>query len=170
MLSADYLHECFEYIHETGELFWRKRPAKHFKARPGSFNTRWAGRLAGSINGNGYYWVEINGTAYAVHRIIWAMHFGQWPEKQIDHINRNRIDNRLQNLRLVTATENCRNKSRSSANTSGVKGVCWDRASGKWLAQIKVDMKNKNLGRYANLEDARAAREAAERIHGYLPA
>lgn len=91
------------------------------------------------------------------------MHYGKIPEgMEIDHINHITDDNRIENLRLVTRKDNCKNVSMSKSNKSGVVGVSWCKRTCKWFASIRVDRKEKFLGRYDKIDDAAAARKAAE--------
>lgn len=86
---------------------------------------------------------------------------------EIDHINLDRLDNRRENLRICTRTENSHNMPMLSTNTSGYKGVTWDKANNKWIAQIDVNKKHMNLGRFTDIiEAARAYNEAAIKHHG----
>jgi hypothetical protein len=101
------------------------------------------------------------------HRVAWALHYGEWPSDQIDHVNGDKTDNRLENLRIVTAQGNAKNRSLRSDNTSGHVGVYWVRETKKWSAQIKVDGRQKTIGSFESLEDAVKARKAAEDLNGY---
>jgi len=94
------------------------------------------------------------------------MVYGYWPN-QIDHIDGDRANNSLHNLRDVTNQINSMNIKIPSSNTSGHIGVCWDKSRNKWLAHITVDQKLKNLGRFINKEDAVKVRKEAERIYRY---
>lgn len=102
-----------------------------------------------------------------VHRIAWLLHYGQWPEGDIDHINGVKTDNRIENLRVGTRASGNHNKGVNRLNSSGFRGVSWDSDRRKWAAQIKIDGKNKRLGRFKDVEDASRAYEAAAKIvHG----
>ena len=92
---------------------------------------------------------------------MWAMHHGEWPE-MLDHINGDRLDNRLKNLRPVSKRENNFNKKMRGDNTSGVIGVRWHKQRHKWNARIALDGKERSLGMYDNIEAAREARLKAE--------
>ena len=111
---------------------------------------------------NGYLVVRVNGKLYYSHRLIWLWFHGYFPEHGIDHINRVRSDNRLENLREVSQTCNLRNCGLSVKNTSGVKGVCWVTRYGKWKARVRVANKVKNLGHHKTFTEAVAHRLAAE--------
>jgi len=108
-------------------------------------------------------------TTLAAHRVAWALYHGEWPSGQIDHINGNRTDNRLSNLRDVVNAENAKNMAMKRNNTSGVNGVYLHRQTGKWCAQINAFGKAVGLGLFTEKRDAVIARKAAERVLGYAP-
>ncbi len=166
---VEYLHECFAYDPETGVLTWKERPREHF-SRPGShlnFLTRWAGRSAGAQSKLGYLHVGVDGTLHPVHRIAWALHYGAWPDRQLDHINLIKDDNRIANLRGVDNATNCRRQVRPRNNPSGCLGVFWNDKSGKWQARIKFMGKAYHLGMFTDKADAIAARKAADAQFGF---
>ena len=109
----------------------------------------------------GYVVVKINGTQDYLHRIV----FGAASGEIIDHINRNKLDNRLANLRKCTTKENCRNSSISKNNQSGFNGVSYRNDRKKYRAYIMVDRKQLNLGYYQNIQDAMQARINAENVY-----
>lgn len=117
---------------------------------------------------NSYLCGRTGGKTYYAHRIIWKWLYGDEP-KFIDHINQNRQDNRVENLRAVSKSENCRNTSIGKRNTSGHLGVQWDTRRKCWRAEIKVNKKNIHLGRFTTKEEAVQARKTAEREHGFHP-
>lgn len=134
-------NEIFSY--HDGKLLW-KQPGK----------ARVIGKPVGNLDSNGYLLVAMKGKRYRVHRIIYEMHNGTIPEGyQIDHINRVRDDNRIENLRLATLAENNRN--------TGAKGYSWHSKAKKWSAQIGVNGKKKHLGLYETKEEAASAYSAA---------
>lgn len=146
--------KLFTYDREAGVLYWRIKV--HNKIRHNY--------VAGSVKGtnDGYRQVSIKGKLYHEHRIIMMLCFGHIPENaEIDHINHTRNDNRLANLRFVTRSENRRNQSVNSKNTSGVTGVCFLKARKKYMSQISVDRENIYLGLFDTLEEAAAARAEA---------
>jgi hypothetical protein len=118
---------------------------------------------------HGYHRGTINGKALSAHRAIWALVHGEWPPEQIDHINGQRDDNRLINLRCVTHSENHKNRARASNNTSGRTGVRLQKQTGNWEARIKIHGHYLHLGTFKRFEDAVVAREAAEIEHGFHP-
>ncbi len=116
---------------------------------------------------DGYLVIGLLRKTYYVHRVVWAYVYGEWPTGQIDHINCDKADNRIANLRISDCAGNARNKLRSKRNLSGVKGVHWNRTARKWHAQIKVDYQTIYLGLFASRDDAHAAYvEAAKKYHG----
>lgn len=123
------------------------------------------GDHAACLHKKGYFHVKIKGQSFREHRLIWHMLVGEIPKgKQIDHINGNRNDNRIENLRLVTNRENSQNK-RSAMNTSktGVLGVSYYKRYNCYVAQICVNYKKINLGYFDNINDAHTAYLDAKR-------
>ncbi|TES59213.1 HNH endonuclease [Pseudomonas syringae pv. tomato] len=127
-----------------------------------------AGRPSGSLNSWGYVQFHFQGSYYKAHRVVWLICKGYWPE-ELDHINGNRTDNRIENLREVTRQENLRNQKIRSNNTSGVMGVGWDKCNRRWTARIRYEGKNKCIGYFKTFDEAAAARKAAEIAFGYHP-
>jgi len=119
------------------------------------------GDIVGTINGEGYLQVMINLKTYQVHRLVWLYHHGYTPEGMMDHINRIRTDNRIENLREVSRSCNMRNR-KQQRSSSGVKGVTWWAHRNKWIAQIQTDMKNRYVGASIDLLEAVCHRLAAE--------
>ena len=152
LLSYEDAHELFYQDKETGTLHWKVSPA--IRVKPGD--------VAGHVDSVGYRIVEVNNRAYACHRVVWLMHYGSWPKQFVDHINRDKADNRIENLRDVSNTINCRNHALRKVNKSGHTGVHWHKALSKWTAQINVGKTKKHLGVYEDLEDAVKARKDAE--------
>ena len=173
--TPEELRKLLRYEPDTGKLFWRERTPDMFEDGKQSadtacrqWNTRRAGKEAFTTDsGTGYRQGRIFTRAYLAHRVIWAMAHNEWPEEQIDHINGVRDDNRIENLRSVSNSENSKNQKLSSANTSGHMGVYWLPKTRKWLAQIKVNGRGLHLGHYTEKDDAVAARKAAEAKYGF---
>ena len=149
-LTVDLLNHLFEYDKETGNLIWKIQQRGIRK-----------GSIAGSVKSHGYLCVGINYNSYRAHRLIFLMHKGYLP-KTIDHINGDKLDNRIENLRAATVGQNQHNRKTNANNTSGYKGVWWNKASKKWAAGIKLEGKRIHLGYFDNVE------EAAEVILNYL--
>lgn len=158
------------YDPQTGKLYWRERPRHLFKTDQSwrSWNTRYADTEAFTArDNNGYLRGAIFGTGFKAHRVAWAVFYGGWPEHGIDHINGDRADNRIANLRDVPQSENVKNLSRASHNTSGITGVHWCNTWNRWIAKIKINGKTKTLGQFKNREDAIAARAKANERFGF---
>lgn len=124
------------------------------------------GKRAGSVvSGTGYWDVTWKGVAHKAHRLAWAFMYGPPdPKKVIDHINGDRLDNRIANLRLVSGSQNGLNqKALSSRTASGCSGVYWSPKDRRWFAKIVVDKKQIHLGNHRTLEEAIAARIAGRK-------
>lgn len=157
MLTQQRLKELLYYDPETG-IFTRLVGRSGPRAR--------AGDVAGCDNGKGYIRIYVDGKPYKAHRLAWFYMHGEWPE-EIDHRNGERADNRLSNLRPVTRQQNNLNQSIYRSNTSGLKGVSFYKATGKWKAQIQVNGRKIGLGYYQTKEQAHQAYVAAAReLHG----
>lgn len=152
MLTQSALKKDLHYDPETGEFTWLV--STNYNALAGS--------TAGCLDRQEYQVIRVQGKNYKAHRLAWLYTHGEFPPDGLDHKNRDRSDNRISNLRLATNAENMQNIPIPSSNTSGHIGVSWDKATQKWLAQIQINRKKINLGRFHNLEDAIAARKAAE--------
>jgi len=147
----DYLH------HETGELYWTKKPSKQVKI----------GDEAGCIHPTGYKQVKFRGKSYRVHRVVWFLVKDEQPPEVLDHINNDKLDNRIENLREASISQNGFNAKIPKNNTSGVKGVSWHKQSNKWLARLHSYNKPIHLGSFTDLEDAsNAVRETRQKLHG----
>ena len=163
------------YEPDTGKLFWLPRDESLFPSFRSfkTWNTRFANKEIKCKNGVGYYQARITvdseERAYLVHHLVWALLNGDWPVKQIDHIDHDGYNNRADNLREVSHKENGRNRSKKKTNISGFNGVHWAKNSSKWRAEIKVDGKKIHLGVFLNLEDAIKARAEADAQYGFHP-
>ena len=169
MIEPETLRELLDYDPETGDLTWRHRSMKYFKAERHrkAWNTRYAGKPAMRTRDDGYRQVRILGKGFYGHRVAWAIHYGSWPESQIDHVNGVRDDNRVDNLRDVNSQENNRNMAIRSDNKSSIMGVSWYKARKKWRAQIRADEKQRHLGYFNCITAAAVARKAAEIKYGF---
>ena len=160
---VEYLRKRLRYEPETGKLFWRD-----CEDMPQSWLTRWVGKEAfTAVNTDGYRFGLVRRNSLKGHRVIFALHYGEWPKGQIDHINGIREDNRIQNLRVVTNQENQHNSSMRLDNISGFTGVYWHKKSGKWAVQINICGRKKYIGLFTEIEAAAEARAKASRQHGY---
>ena len=154
-LTKEYLQSIFDY--KDGRLYWKRLN------KPNQIKV---GDVAGTNHPNGYIYIRLKNKNYAAHRLIFLFHNGYLPDF-LDHINRNRSDNRIENLRPATKSENSLNSKLKSTNTSGAKGVCWDKESKKWLVQITINKKQRKIGRYSDLELAElVAIEAMDKFYG----
>lgn len=132
----------------------------------GIFTRCGTGVLAG-CDSEGYVSISLYNRKYCAHRLAWLYVYGEWPTKQLDHINMDRSDNRIGNLREATTAQNSQNARCRIDNVSGVKGVAWDRSKGKWQVNIASQGIRHFIGRFDNLDDAAAAYEnAARALHG----
>jgi AP2 domain. len=151
-ITQDRLRELFDYDPLTGL----------FTTRVSRGSMR-AGKVSGSINSCGYVTFLIDGRRYKAHRLAFLWMTGAFPDGEVDHINHVRSDNRWLNLRAATVSQNRANQAMRGDNTSGVKGVCFDKAHQRYMAYIKVNGRFKNLGRFTDINDAAAAYEVAAR-------
>jgi hypothetical protein len=167
--TQTFLLECFDYNQETGTLTWKIRPLHHFDGSvryQKSWNTRWSGKLAGAIDSKGYYVILIEKKMQRAHRLIWKLMTGEDSKLEIDHIDNNPKNNAWVNLREATRVENCRNVRKHKNNSTGYKGVSFDKLTGKFKASIYIGSSNKNLGYYLTPEMAyRAYCEASKKYH-----
>lgn len=147
-----YLREVMNYDPETGEFTWTKKRRSIRVGDP-----------CGRVNIWGYREIGVCSKLYPAHRLAFLYMTGRWPEPYVDHINRVRSDNRWCNLREATASENSANGSLRGNNTSGLMGVVWDKARSKWRAQIRINGRKTNLGRFHSAEEAAAAHDRAAR-------
>lgn len=154
-------------LFELGRVFFYDPETGHFYRRVTTGQKGQFGSKAGTLTNPGYWAISINGKPYLAHRLAWFYVYGTWPKDQIDHINRNRADNRISNLREATCSQNLRNTKRRSNNTSGHKGVNWSKIAKKWQSTIRIDGKRQHLGYYHELEDASTAYQvAASKYYG----
>lgn len=167
--DIDYLRKCFEADFDRGLLTWKVRPKEHFPDERAQkiWNTRFSGTTP-TCTAHGYVCLALDYRSNKAHRIIWAMAHGRWPN-EIDHINGEKADNRLTNLREVTHQENQCNRKTDKDNKSGVMGVGWHKVRAKWRADIKVNGKHFHLGYFDNISDAVLARIEGENRYGFHP-
>lgn len=172
-LTANYVRSILDYDPATGVFRWRHRPD-----RPKKWNTRCAGKIAGWIikpRSNdrravvlAYAYLQIDGSnPIPAHRVAWLIVYGEWPPGELDHKNRMRTDNRIDNLRPASDVENACNKAMQRNNTSGVIGVTWAAIPRKWEARISKDGRVRWRRFFATIEEAAQARaKALIDIHG----
>lgn len=160
------LRELFDYDPERGCLLWKVSNTNSVKV----------GQVAGSLRGSDGYWVVgVDKAIYPTHRLIWVWHYGSLDQDLfIDHINGDKLDNRVENLRTCSHAENGRNRpGKQSSNTSGYSGVCWDKKSLKWRAQIQDPQTGgkRHLGLFTDLHKAAltAAKARVELFGDFAP-
>jgi hypothetical protein len=151
-VTAEQVKELFDYDPVTGNLNWRVSRSSRIRV----------GDLAGTLGANGRRYVLINGVSYLVHRVIWLMCHGEWPKGNISPRDGDYLNLRLSNLIERSPTETVLNAGIRSSNKTGVAGVTFSNKKNKWVAMITVDYKQRYLGAFDSLEEAKAARLAAE--------
>lgn len=178
-LTQKHLRERLHYDPETGYFFWLKRPVRGgSEGTDRAWNERYAGTRAGTVQHNKrrdgsvdrcYLKIAMkqHGKVYLAHRLAWLYMTGEWPPKEIDHRDGDGLKNRWKNLRAATSTQNGANSRISSKNTTGFKGVSFNKQAGRYCANIKVRGKQKWLGSFDAPEPAHAAYlAAAEKYFG----
>jgi len=169
-LDIDIARSLIHYDHSSGIAAWKVRDRSLFRRNQDylSWNTKFAWSCVGGMpRPDGYLGTKIFNVPYMVHRIVWAMYHGENTGYEIDHVNGDRSDNRITNLRAVHSSVNSRNKCRHRNNSSGVAGVHWSLDANKWRVSIGVSGEKVNLGLFTSLDDAAAARLAADIKYGY---
>lgn len=143
-----YVKDCLNYEPETGVFTWRMTTTR----------TK-VGAIAGALSGaNGYVRISLAGVSYRAHRLAWFYVHGEWPAMHVDHINRDKTDNRLANLRLVTQQQNMQNTRKRKNSACDFKGVTpFTRDKSRFVAQIRYDGKQRKLGIFATQEEAHKA-------------
>jgi len=169
--SKEVLDQVLKYDPDTGKLFWRVRPVTMFTQgksadRPRSamhacnqWNSRWAGKLASTLKPDGYCYIHFNYRTELAHRIAYKIMTGVDPV-EIDHIDRNRSNNKWSNLREGSRSSNLRNLALRPSNTSGYHGVSFSKRQQKWIASIW-------LGSFDSKEEAIETRKKYEALLGY---
>lgn len=142
--SIDELKTVFRYDPETGLISWLK-PPRGFRTPNGA---------AGTVNKSGYVVIGRKPNFFTAHRLAWALHTGEWPQGQIDHINGIRNDNRWVNLRLATGRQNKQNSPLPAHNTSGFKNVHWDKNRNRWYAKVIDNNGKRHSSFHLKIEDA----------------
>jgi hypothetical protein len=149
------LNDLLDYDPETGLFTWKKT----------SSNRAVAGSIAGTLHRSGYPMIKINGKRYRSHRLAYKMFYGSDPVDQVDHIDCDKSNNKIANLRDATRSQNQKNRGAQKNNTSGFKGVSYLSKRKRWLAQIWYNHKKIYLGSYKTKEDAASAYEKAAKEH-----
>jgi len=154
-LTQQYVREIFNYDPETGILTWKVKKSRNVNIGDA------AGCEFKNRSGKRYLRVSINDKLYFTHRIAW-LHFNGALHHEIDHIDGNGLNNKLNNLRDVPRLDNSKNQRKSTRNKSGIVGVCWDRTYNKWRAYIRVNGVLHSIGQFKSLFDAVCARKSSE--------
>jgi hypothetical protein len=147
VITREKIAEWLIYDQETGCFFWRKSPCPALKIKD----------KAGEITNEGYCRIQIEGVRYLAHRLAWILTYNIHPPHQLDHINGEKSDNRIENLRLATNAENHRNVGPRKTNSSGFKGVSKAKSRKRWNAGLRINGKHLHLGVFDTVEDAHAA-------------
>ena len=169
-ISFNDVNQLLRYEPESGKLFWLNRPIEQFNTKRAwkSWNARYSGIEAfRTIGSGGHFRGWIYNKQYLAHRVVWLMQTGDWPKADIDHIDGDPTNNRLSNLRDVSASVNLKNTGMHRNNTSGVTGVSWSSAHKKWVASLMVNGCVKILGRFDDIQAAAEARQKANREYGF---
>lgn len=158
MIELNRLKELLHYNPETGVWTW---------LNPSLVNKKPINAEAGTISVHGYRIITIAGTKYRASRLAWFYMTGEWPTDEMDHIDRNGVNDRWTNLRIVSRSENALNRDVQSNNASGARGVHWDETRSKWFVQVKKDNINHFIGRFDDFDEAIEARDrASAELHG----
>lgn len=142
-ISQDELNQFFDYDAESGNLIWKVHTNSHMKI----------GEVAGWEDPKEYRQISLLGKRYKAHRLIWIYHYGEL-NGILDHIDGDKHNNRIENLRLATPSQNNCNTGLIKSNKSGLKGLYWDKINEKWRVQIEINRVRKNVGRFADLFEA----------------
>lgn len=153
LITADFARQVFWYDSKTGRI------SKFLIC--GSASTR----CPDNQTRNGYRYVEFKKQRIAAHRLAWLLYYGEWPDGVLDHINRDKCDNRITNLRTVTTSENAHNVGLRKDNISGYSGVGWHKRTNTWQVRLRIAGKHMFVGHFKDLGSAVAARDKAEKIY-----
>lgn len=157
------------YDPETGIITWNRR--EELTRGDKYFNTRFSGHECGSIETTGYRRINLTYKSkvhkLSAHQLAFLITNGRIPDGEVDHINRDRVDNRACNLRDVPIGINHKNKSMRTDNASGITGVSWDKARGKWRACVYVGGRRQYSGYFTHIHEAEAAVKAFRAKHGF---
>lgn len=160
--TIEHLNQCFEYL--DGELIWKHRPREHFQDDWSwkVWTTRWAGKKAGCVTNIGRkghvvkrHVIRLGGFNFYRNVLVWALIHGEFYDNlEIDHIDLNKLNDRIENLRVSTESQNRHHVGLRKDNRSGYKGVCLHKQSGKWMANFNKDKVRKYLGLFDTIEEA----------------
>lgn len=153
-MTVEELRELFVWDAEKGKIWWRSLYGKR--------------EAFVSVQTQGYLYGKIHGKNYLAHRVLWALEYGRWPEINLDHIDQNKKNNALSNLRETDSPQNARNKPAYKNSTSGDTGVSRTR-KGRWRSYVGVDYAQRHLGVFDTKEEAVLARRRAQQELGFSP-
>ena len=156
-ITQELLKKLFLYGPETG----------HFIRLISTSSRARKGNIAGYLSSDGYWMITVNGMPQHAHRLAWVYTFGRTPVNEIDHINHNRTDNRIENLREATRTMNERNRTMSKNNTSGHNGIYRPAGRKKWEVQLWINGKKFRGGYFYNIDEAIKARDKLYKKHSF---
>lgn len=173
-LTVSDIKELLDYSPETGVLKWKKRPRHLFSSNQsfGAWNGKYAGKEAGHTKNGGspnlfYRYLTVRRKRFKAHVLAWVIEYGEWPPGLIDHIDGDGLNNKILNLRISSYVKNGRNMRKASNNTSGVTGVSFLTAEGKWKSSIQVHGKKISLGSYVDKFEAICARKSANNLYKF---
>lgn len=169
-LTPSIIRDLLDCDFSSGLLFWRARSPQIIPSEKGRklWNARYAGKPAfTATHSQGYKYGNLLARPRFAHRIIWAHRYGEQPRLNIDHIDGDRTNNAIENLRCVSHTKNMRNMKMLESNKSGVVGVYWSKRRQKWVANISLNNRTVYLGIFDQISDAALARKKAELAHGF---
>jgi len=159
--SISKLTELLAYDPHTGKVTWRSNRYGYRKSLRAA-----KGDEAGTILSLGYRSIQVDGVGLLIHRVAWALHYGEWPNGDVDHVNMDKLDNRIVNLRIASRAQNMSNRSHTKRNTLKAKGVELTR-TGRYAVKIWKNYKRYHIGTFDTLDDAKAAYLAkAKELHG----
>lgn len=144
--TQELVQSLFDY--KDGVLYWRRATSNR--------NHKMVGKMAGWVGDQGYAKININGKAYSAHRLIFMFHHGYMPN-QVDHVDGDRGNNRIENLRAATHEQNAQNAKLRCNNTSGIKGVSFNARRKKWIVQLRCNRRHVYVGGFDDIELAELA-------------
>jgi hypothetical protein len=167
-MDLNYLKECL--ILEDGCLIWRERPLSHFKTvnSQRTWNAKFSGKNACLVDSSeDRYRICIDGTFFKFHRVAWALHHDEWPTKILDHIDGDATNNKIENLREVTKSQNAENQKLRADNKHGVSGISFNKANKRWYVRITKEKNANYIGCFTTKEEAIEARHKAYKQLGF---
>lgn len=172
MITKEYLNECFNINFQSGEIYWKERPRKHFTTdvKFNNWNKRFSGKVATRDTKCPYIRVMLDGKYHTAHKIITICYYADSEVAGcvVDHFNKNKKDNRISNLRICKQTENMKNLKLYDNNSSGISGVSFIQASSTWLVEISNGGRENRIRKYfKDLFEACCARKSLELKYDY---